>query len=79
MTEPKTPSFPSPPLPKAGQLRAFWRAPASASALAWHIARAAEAHAGPVLVVAKDNHGAHQIESDLRTLLGDAGVGAPGV
>ena len=66
------PEFPAPPLPKAGQQRAYWRAPASASALAWTIACAAEAHAGPVLAIARDNHAAHQLESDLRTLLGDA-------
>jgi len=53
--------FPAPPLPRAGQLRAYWRAPASPTALAWHIARAAEAHDGPLLVVARDNQGAHQI------------------
>ncbi len=63
--------FPTPPLPKSGQQRAYWRAPASATALAWSIARAAEAHAGPLLVVARDNHAAHQLESDLRTLIGD--------
>lgn len=63
--------FPAPPLPRAGQLRAWWRAPASPSALAWYVARAAESHAGPVLVIARDNHGANQIEADLRTLLGD--------
>ncbi|GAA5079890.1 transcription-repair coupling factor [Lysobacter panacisoli] len=59
----------TPPLPKAGQ-RAWWRAPASASALAYHIAAAAQAHDAPLLVVARDNHGAHQLESDLHTLLG---------
>jgi len=69
--EPKTAVFPAPPLPKAGQQRAWWRAPASASALAWQIARAADAHAGPLLVIARDNHNAHQLESDLRTLLGN--------
>ncbi|MEJ7747362.1 MAG: transcription-repair coupling factor, partial [Luteimonas sp.] len=63
--------FPTPPLPKSGQQRTWWRAPASASALAWSIARAAEAHAGPLLVIARDNHAAHQLESDLRTLIGD--------
>src|SRR5690606_34599775 len=46
----------------------------SASALAWAVARAADAHAGPVLVVARDNHAAHQMESDLRTLLGEDGA-----
>ncbi|OEY99685.1 MULTISPECIES: transcription-repair coupling factor [Stenotrophomonas] len=63
-------SYPAPPLPRSGQLRAWWRAPASPTALAWYIARAADAHAGPLLVIARDNHGANQIESDLRTLLG---------
>lgn len=62
-------SFPVPPLPKSGQLRAFWRAPASSTALAWHIACAAAAHRGPLLVVARDNQSAHQIEADLHTLL----------
>jgi len=62
--------FPAPPLPKTGQQRAWWRAPASPSALAFHIAAAAMAHAGPLLVVARDNHGANQLESDLRTLIG---------
>ncbi len=63
--------FPAPPLPRAGQLRAWWRAPSSATALAWYLARAAEVHDGPLLVIARDNHGANQIEADLRTLLGD--------
>ncbi|WP_314403307.1 transcription-repair coupling factor [Stenotrophomonas rhizophila] len=66
------PSYPAPPLPRSGQLRAWWRAPASATALAWYVARAAEVHDGPLLVIARDNHGANQIESDLRTLLGGA-------
>ncbi|MGY0558305.1 MULTISPECIES: transcription-repair coupling factor [unclassified Lysobacter] len=64
------PIFPAPPLPKAGQQRAWWRAPVSPSALAFHIACAATAHDGPLLVVARDNHAALQLESDLRTLLG---------
>lgn len=66
-------SYPAPPLPRPGQLRAWWRAPASATALAWYIARAAQSHDGPLLVVARDNHGANQIEADLHTLLGSAG------
>ncbi|GHE35750.1 transcription-repair coupling factor [Vulcaniibacterium thermophilum] len=65
-----SPTLPVPPLPQAGQQRAWWRAPASTSALAFHIAALASAHAGPVLVVARDNHAAHQLESDLHTLLG---------
>ncbi|MET0550899.1 MAG: transcription-repair coupling factor, partial [Xanthomonas sp.] len=64
-------SFPVPPLPRSGQLRAHWRAPASSTALAWHIACAASAHRGPLLVVARDNQSAHQLEADLHSLLGD--------
>ncbi|HEY0332622.1 MAG TPA: transcription-repair coupling factor [Stenotrophomonas sp.] len=67
---PSSSRLPAPPLPRSGQLRAYWRAPTSATALAWYIARAAQAHDGPLLVVARDNHGAHQLESDLLTLLG---------
>ncbi|MFC5576459.1 transcription-repair coupling factor [Lysobacter niabensis] len=66
--------FPAPPLPRSGQQRAWWRAPASPSALAFHIAAAAIAHSGPVLAIARDNHGANQLESDLRTLLGNDGA-----
>jgi transcription-repair coupling factor (superfamily II helicase) len=72
-------SSPPPPhyqLPKAGQQRAFWRAPASPSALAWAIARTADQHDGPLLVVARGNHVAHQLETDLRTLIGDAAAHA---
>jgi len=58
------------PLPRGGQLRAWWRAPASPTALAWFIARAAETVDGPLLVAARDNQGAHQLEADLHTLLG---------
>ncbi len=65
-----TPTSLTPPLPKSGQLRAWWRAPASPTALAWFLARAAEAHDGPLLLVARDNQGAHQLEADLHTLLG---------
>jgi transcription-repair coupling factor (superfamily II helicase) len=68
------PTFPTPPLPRAGQQRAWWRAPASPSALAFHIAGAAAAHDGPLLVIARDNQTAQQLESDLRTLLGPAGT-----
>lgn len=67
---PKSPNFPLPPLPKGKHLRAWWRAPTSPTALAWFIARAAEAHDGPLLAIARDTHGAHQLESDLQTLLG---------
>ncbi|QNN76315.1 transcription-repair coupling factor [Pseudoxanthomonas mexicana] len=73
MTEPKNPALPVPPLPRGSQSRAWWRAPASPTALAWSIASAARAHEGPLLVVARDNHEAHQLEADLHTLLGIAG------
>ncbi|MCA0394033.1 MAG: transcription-repair coupling factor [Proteobacteria bacterium] len=65
-----TPDLPRPPMPRPGQPRAWWRAPASRSALAWHAAAAARTHAGPLLLVARDNHAAHQLEADLHTLLG---------
>ena len=59
------------PLPLRGQSRAYWRAPASTSALAAAIAAAAARHDAPLLVVARDNHAAHQLEADLHTLLGN--------
>ena len=58
-------------LPRAGQPRAWWRVPASRSALAWHAARAARAQQAPLLLIARDNHAAHQLEADLHTLLGE--------
>ncbi|MEF3081939.1 transcription-repair coupling factor [Luteimonas sp. SMYT11W] len=61
----------SPPLPTAGHARAWWRAPASRSALAWAVLQAARTHDGPLLLVARDNHGAQQLEHDLRTLGGE--------
>jgi len=69
--------YPVPPLPRAGQLRAWWRAPASTSALAWHVARAAQAHGKPLLLVTRDNHGAHQAVADLQTLLGHEAAALP--
>ncbi|MGN6112593.1 MAG: transcription-repair coupling factor [Luteimonas sp.] len=71
-----TAPFPVPPLPGAGRPRAYWRAPGSASALACAIAGAAAAggHAGPLRAIARDNHAAHQLEADLRTLLAGSGV-----
>ena len=44
--------------------------PASPTALAWYLAEAARAHDAPLLVSARDNHGANQLEADLQTLLG---------
>ncbi|WP_028838399.1 transcription-repair coupling factor [Thermomonas fusca] len=58
------------PLPRAGQQRAYWRAPASGTALAAAALAAAQRIDGPLLLVARDNHAAHQLESDLRTLTG---------
>ena len=69
----KSPPPPAPPLPRRGQQRAWWRAPASPSALAWALASAARAHGRPLLVVARNNQQAHQIEGDLHTLLGESG------
>jgi len=64
------PPISSPPLPRAGHSRAWWRAPSSPTALAWYLAQAARAHDGPLLAIAADNQAAHQLESDLHTLLG---------
>ncbi len=58
------------PLPRAGQQRAYWRAPASGTALAAAALAAAQHHDGPLLLVARDNHTAHQLETDLRILSG---------
>ena len=71
----KAPSHTSPfslslAMPKAGQSRTWWRAPASASALAHAVAAAASQHTGPLLVIARDNHTAQQLDADLHTLLG---------
>ncbi|MBB1472444.1 transcription-repair coupling factor [Luteimonas sp. MC1782] len=69
------PLLPVPPLPGPGRPRAWWRAPASRSALAWFVAGAARAHGGVLLAVARDNHAATQLETDLHTLLaGDAAL-----
>src|SRR5690606_41040957 len=66
--------FPAPPLPAPGRPRAWWRPPASRSALAWHAARAAEAHRGPLLLVARDSHAAHQLEDRKSTRLNSSHV-----
>src|SRR5512144_2891247 len=68
----------SPPMPKPGQQRVYWRASSTPSALAYHIGAAARAHDGPLLVIARDNHNAQQLESDLRTLLARAAQGEQG-
>ena len=57
-------------LPSGGHRRAWWRSPGSSSALAWAVAAAARAHAGPLLAVMPDNHAADRLETDLRVLLG---------
>ncbi|MGY0561439.1 transcription-repair coupling factor [Luteimonas sp. A277] len=67
----KSPTSSAPPLPRRGQQRAWWRAPSSPSALAWALASAARAHDRPLLSVARDSQHTHQLEGDLRTLLGE--------
>ncbi len=63
-----TPFLLSPPLPQGMHKRIQWRTPpGSAKALAF--AEAARAHAGILVVVAKDTHAAHQLESELRVFL----------
>ena len=68
------PASPLPPLPRAGQLIAWWRAPGNGSALAWAVAQVARAQPGPLLLVAADNQAAHQLETDLQVLLAGSGL-----
>ena len=60
--------LPIPPQPRAGQLRAWWREPASASALALGLLETARRHHGLVLAVTRDSHAAQSLEADLRVL-----------
>ena len=68
------PLLPIPPRPRAGQQRAYWRAPASTSALALGLAELARNHDGLVLAVARDSHAAQSLENDLRVFCGDLPV-----
>ena len=63
--------LPAPPRPRAGQQRAYWRAPSSASALALGLVEVAREHAGLVLAVVRDTHTAQALEHDLRVLADD--------
>ncbi|MBV2208876.1 MAG: transcription-repair coupling factor [Thermomonas sp.] len=63
-------SFPVP-LPRAGQNRAFWRAPSSSTALACAIHAAAIAYSGTLLAITRDNQSAAALEADLRLLAND--------
>ncbi|MFT3805305.1 transcription-repair coupling factor [Arenimonas sp.] len=71
-------ALPTPPQPRAGQQRAYWRAPGSPSALALGIAELARRRDGLVLVVVSETHASQSLESDLRLFLADA-QGADGV
>jgi transcription-repair coupling factor (superfamily II helicase) len=70
----KRPPLPSAPQPKAGQQRALWRAPASASALALGLAETARSHDGLVLAITRDSHAAQSLEHDLQVFAGDLPV-----
>src|SRR5687768_2877765 len=71
---PSLKDLPAPPLPRAGQQRAYWRAPHGASALALGIAQAARRHDGLVLAVARDTHSAQTLEHDLRVFAADLDI-----
>ena len=58
-----SPLIPVPPLPRAGQTRAYWRAPASASTLALGLVATARSHPGLVLAVTRDTHAAQSLEA----------------
>ena len=55
-----------PPLPASGQQRAFWRAPASASALALAVAEAADRHDGLLIAITRDSFHAQALEAELQ-------------
>ncbi|MEO6171969.1 MAG: transcription-repair coupling factor, partial [Arenimonas sp.] len=64
-------NLPGPPFPRAGQQRAYWRAPLSPSAMALAISQAARQHEGLILAIAKDTHSASALENDLRIVAAD--------
>jgi len=71
------PSLPRAPRPRAGQLRASWRAPASSSLAALALAETARAHDGLVLAITRDSHAAQALEHDLRVFAAQAGDELP--
>jgi transcription-repair coupling factor (superfamily II helicase) len=71
---PSSPSLLSPPLPAPGQQRAFWRAPASSSALALAVAQAATRHTGLLVAITRDTFGAHALEAELQVFARDLPV-----
>jgi transcription-repair coupling factor (superfamily II helicase) len=70
MPNPLASLLPSLPLPRAGTPRSWWRAPATPSGLALAVASTAARLDAPLLLLAGDNHAAHQLETDLRILAG---------
>ena len=63
--------LPAPPRPRAGQQRAYWRSPSSASALALGLVQVARDHRGLVLAVVRDTHAGQSLENDLRVFADD--------
>ena len=70
-------SLPSAPRPRAGQQRALWRAPTSASLQALALAEAARQHDGLVLAITRDSHSAQALEHDLRVFAGEGAHALP--
>ena len=68
----KAASLPSPPLLRANQRDVFWRSPHSATAQAWYIAQAVQAHPHPLLLITQDNQSAQHFATDLQLLLADS-------
>src|SRR5690606_34092223 len=68
------PSLLNPPLPAAGQQRAFWRAPVNSTALALAVAKAARAHAVLLVAITRDTHSAHALEAELQVFAGELPV-----
>ncbi len=69
------PSLSTPTLPRPGQRRAWWRLPASTSALALALVQAARGHRGLILAVCPDSQSAHALENDLRIFAGNIFAG----
>ncbi len=61
-------SLPAAPLPRAGQQRAYWRAPANPSATALGLIERARTHKGLIVAITKDTQSAQILENDLRSL-----------
>ncbi|MGN6312430.1 MAG: transcription-repair coupling factor [Rhodanobacteraceae bacterium] len=66
-------ALPLPPLPRSANQRKTW-APPTGSSLALLLTEVARAHAGVVVAIARDTHGARALEDELAVFAGDLPV-----